>query len=384
MKNLLIWIILLFLFSCSSNPKIVSERDLEEQLIEKPQINYKLNTLPKVINVIYFADSDIKNTFPDEVKGLLTNYYLFSNKNKYFPTIKFINLNQVNSCSVKIDRETYNFFFLLHDSLQNQSHDLCLNKFLNRETLLVSNSKNIKISNKLRTYVVDRNEDKLNLIEFMSSYSQRIMVIDNEVTKDKYEIGEIWEKRFNKEISEYNTLSKNFSGQDIFSNMLLSEQSIKRKRKLSRIISKDLDLIARTREDIDTLFLSVSTQEARSLKPALDYSFFKGTEVFLLNDWRDDSNFLKTDKDLEGVISIDIPFMIPTSLPEDLKEVENKTRNFAIGYDAFEIALMTKGARNLNRLTYKGLTGKITFNDKSINRESTIFKIKDGIYEYLN
>ena len=68
MKNLILGIILLFLFSCSSNPEKTIERNSEELLIEKPQINYKLNSLPKDINVIYFANSDIQKTFPDEVK----------------------------------------------------------------------------------------------------------------------------------------------------------------------------------------------------------------------------------------------------------------------------------------------------------------------------
>ena len=90
----------------------------------------------------------------------------------------------------------------------------------------------------------------------------------------------------------------------------------------------------RTREDIDTLFLSVNIQEARSLKPALDYNYYEGMDVFLVNDWQGDINFEKIDKDLEGVISIDIPFMLPTPLPEDLKVLNNKTRYFAIGYDA--------------------------------------------------
>ena len=41
-------------------------------------------------------------------------------------------------------------------------------------------------------------------------------------------------------------------------------------------------------------------------------------------------------------------------------------------------------AKNLNGITYKGLTGKITFKNKRIQRKSTIFRIKNGDYEYLN
>ena len=384
MKNLFIGTIILILFSCSSAPKIAIERNLGEQLIQKPKINYKLKSLPKDINVIYFSNSKANNVFPDEVKGLLTNYYSFSKRNNYFPNIKFIDLHKEKSCSISLDRDAFYFIFLLHNSLENKPYDLCLNRFINLDNLLVSNLDYKYVPNNFRTFLVNRNKDKLELIRFMNSYSNNIMVIDNEITKDKYEIGEIWKNQFNKKIAEYKTFTNRESGQDIFSNLLLSDQSLKRKRKLSRIISKDLDHKSRSRQDIDSLFLSVNTQEARGLKPALDYSYFKGMKVFLVNDWQGDIQFQKTDKDLEGVISIDFPFMLPTPLPDDLKVLSIKTRNFAIGYDAFEIALLLKGTRNLSRTSYKGLTGEITFKDKNIERKSIIFRIKNGLFEYLN
>ena len=384
MKNLLIGIAILILFSCSSSPKIKTEKGPEERLIEKPQINYKLNSLPKGINVIYFSDLAIKEPFPDEVKGLLTNYYSFSKNREYFPDINFIDLNEEDSCSFNFDKKNYNLIFLLKNSLNKRSEELCLNRFTNNQTLVISDSDNTFIPKNLKTFLINRDDDKSRLIKLMSSYSDNIMIIDNDVTKDKYEIGEIWKNKFNKKVSEYKTLNNKESNQSIFSNLLLIEQSLKRKRKLSRIISKDLEHKSRARKDMDALILSVNTQEARSLKPALDYSYFEGMEVFLINDWAGDIRFNKTDKDLENVISIDIPFLLPTDLPESLELLQNKTRNFAIGYDAFEIVLLIKGTSNLDKITYKGLTGQITIKDKNINRKSIIFVFKNGIYEYLN
>ena len=384
MKNLLIGIAILILFSCSSSPKIKTEKGPEERLIEKPQINYKLNSLPKGINVIYFSDLAIKEPFPDEVKGLLTNYYSFSKNKEYFPDINFIDLNEEDSCSFNFDKKNYNLIFLLKNSMNKRSEELCLNRFTNNQTLVILDSNNTFIPKNLKTFLINRDDDKSRLINLMSSYSENIMIIDNDVTKDKYEIGEIWKNKFNKKVSEYKTLNNKESNQSIFSNLLLIEQSLKRKRKLSRIISKDLEHKSRARKDMDALILSVNTQEARSLKPALDYSYFEGMKVFLINDWAGDIRFNKTDKDLENVISIDIPFLLPADLPEDLELLQNKTRNFAIGYDAFEIVLLTKGTSNLEKITYKGLTGQITIKDKNINRKSIIFVFKNGIYEYLN
>ena len=384
MKNLLIGIILFFLFSCSSNPQNTIARDQDELLIEKPKINYKLNSLPKDINVIYFSNSKIQTAFPEEVKGLLTNYYSFSKKNKYLPNIKFINLNAVSSCSFVLNSDAYNFIFFLKESIDNKPYDLCLKRFTNKNVLVVSDFDDNSTLKKFRRFLVNRNEDKYELIRFMDSYSNFAMIIDNEVTNDKYEIGDFWKKEFKKEVAEYWTFKEGDYSHDIFTNLLLLEQSFKRKRKLSRLISKELSHKSRARQDIDALFLSVSTREARNLKPALDYSYNEEMEVFLANDWVGDFQFLKADKDLDGVISIDIPFMLPTPVPSELRALQNKSRNFAIGYDAFEIVLLTKGARDLSKVTYKGLTGKITFRNNDIDRKSKIFKIRNGTYEYLN
>ena len=384
MKNLILGIILLFLFSCSSNPEKTIERNSEELLIEKPLINYKLNSLPKDINVIFFSNPKTQKPFPEEVKGLLKNYYSFSKRNNYFPTIKFINLNTVSSCSMILNQNAYNFLFFLKNSVDNKPYDLCLNKFISRDTLIISDFDKQSIPNNYRSFFVNRDDDKYELIRMMNSYSNNAMIIDNEFTQDKHEIGEFWKKEFNKEIAEYKTFYKAESSQSIFSNLLLLNQSLTRKRKLSRTISKDLDHKLRARQDIDALFLSVNTQEARNLKPALDYNYFEGMAVFLANDWEEDVEFLKIDKDLEDIISIDMPFMLPSQLPEDLEPLKNRSRNFAIGYDAFQIVMLMKGTRNLNTTIYKGLTGKITFEKNNIERKSTIFRIKNGIYEYLN
>ena len=384
MKYIFIGVISLILFSCSSIPKNSIDRNLGELLIEKPQINYKLNSLPKDINVIYFSNSKIQTAFPEEVKGLLMNYYSFSKKNKYFPNIKFINLNVVSSCSFVLNSDAYNFIFFLKESIDNKPYDLCLNRFTNKNVLVVSDFDDNSTSKKFRRFLVNRNEDKYELIRFMDSYSNFAMIIDNEVTNDKYEIGDFWKKEFKKEVAEYRTFNEGDYSQDIFTNLLLLEQSFKRKRKLSRLISKELSHKSRARQDIDALFLSVSTREARNLKPALDYSYNEEMEVFLANDWVGDFQFLKADKDLDGVISIEIPFMLPTPIPIELRALQNKSRNFAIGYDAFEIVLLTKGARDLSKVTYKGLTGKITFRNNDIDRKSKIFKVRNGTYEYLN
>ena len=63
-------------------------------------------------------------------------------------------------------------------------------------------------------------------------------------------------------------------------------------------------------------------------------------------------------------------------MPNYIAQV-NKTREFAIGYDAFEIILLKYGSINSKNFIYRGLTGKISLDQKKINRSSYLFEITD-------
>ena len=163
------------------------------------------------------------------------------------------------------------------------------------------------------------------------------------------------------------------------SEILLSDRSNERKRKLSRRLSKTLAGDPRTREDIDSFFLSVNVEEARIIKPALDFISEKDFDVYILNNWRKDIAYELADKDLIGTINSDLPIMMPIILPKHIPS-EKRSRRFGIGYDTFEIVLLRYGAVNTRNYLYKGLTGKIDVNRSGVRRSAYVFKlIEDGI-----
>ena len=118
------------------------------------------------------------------------------------------------------------------------------------------------------------------------------------------------------------------------------------------------------------------------MKPALDFISEDKYELYLLNSWESEDSYLIGDKDLIGSINSDMPVMMPVRLPEYLPN-NARNRGFAIGYDAFQIILIRYGVRNLRGVTYKGLTGKITFLGRSIVREPYAFMITDEGYKIL-
>ena len=74
--------------------------------------------------------------------------------------------------------------------------------------------------------------------------------------------------------------------------------------------------------------------------------------------------YQKLEIDLTGSIHSDMPIMMPVQMPKFIAD-ENRTREFAIGYDAFEIILLRYGPVNSKNFIYKGLTGKIKIDQLS-------------------
>tara|TARA_Y100000996_G_scaffold183721_1_gene143677 strand:- start:288 stop:794 length:507 start_codon:yes stop_codon:yes gene_type:complete len=168
----------------------------------------------------------------------------------------------------------------------------------------------------------------------------------------------------------------------MFAELLLVDRSQERKRKLSRRITETINSDSRTREDVDTFFLSVDLQEARNLKPALDYISEKDFEVYVLNSWQTNSVYNSDDKDLFGSIHSDFPIMMPIAMPEIINE-EKRSREFAIGYDLYEIILLKYGGINYRNYQYKGLSGKIVLKDNTAKRSGYVFKITETGLEIL-
>ena len=375
MKNKILILLIFLISGCSSIPKS-DQKESIDTLFKKPEINYKTNSLPKVIKLYYLENND-NYRLPDEIKGFFENLYFYNSKINYQPKIILSPLNsKICESNENIDLTVIFEVDLTNKRLQDYS---CLTQLPNTKTLLISNN----INSQLRfdnNFIISREQEKEKLVNLISS-TKSLVVIDSNKTLDKFNIAEsILET--NQRVTEQRTYESELSSQDMFADILMANRSKERLRKLSRRLSREIKGDTRTREDIDTFFLSVGLDEARSLKPALDYVAENELQVFILNSWKNNITYKLKDKDLIGSINSDIPFMMPIKMPLHLKG-SNKTREFAIGYDAFEIMLLRYGTKNNQKFIYKGLTGKINTNNKKITREAYIFKISEEGFEIL-
>ena len=83
-----------------------------------------------------------------------------------------------------------------------------------------------------------------------------------------------------------------------------------------------------------------------------------------------------------GSINADLPVMMPILLPNYLPR-SARNRDFAIGYDTFQIVLLKYGIDNLKGVSYKGLTGEISFSGRKVLRKPYVFKITEEGYDIL-
>ena len=372
MKNKILILLIALISACSSIPKS-DQRESIDTLFEKPEINYKTNSLPKVIKLYYLENND-NYRLPDEIKGFFENLYFYNSKINYQPKIILSSLNsKLCESNENIDLR---IIFEIDPTNQIGQDYSCLGGLSNTKTLLISNNINsqLKFDN---NFIISREQEKERLVNLISS-TKGLVIIDSNKTLDKFNIAKSISEK-NHRVVEQKTYGSKISSQDLFEDLLMANRSKERLRKLSRRLSRQIKGDARTREDIDAVFLSVGLNEARNLKPALDYIAENELPTFILSSWKNNISYKLKDDDLISSINADIPFMMPIKVPLHLKR-SKKTREFAIGYDAFEIIMLKYGTNNNQNYIYKGLTGKINPNNKKITREAYVFRIsKEGI-----
>ena len=218
----------------------------------------------------------------------------------------------------------------------------CIQKLPKAKTLFVSNyPEEVGFEN---TFIVSRDEEKYKLIQNISESSSRFVVIDSKNNIDKDSIVNLL-KNSKKEIVILRHIIMRYLVKICSLKFCWLTEVRKGIRKLSRRISEKVSGTSRSREDIDTFFLSLGLKEARNLKPAIDYISEKDFDIFILNSWNTNDKYQPLEKDLIGSIHSDMPIMMPIPMPKYIAE-ENRTREFAIGYDAFEIILLRYGSVN--------------------------------------
>ena len=138
MKKNIVILIVLVICACSSVPKIERSESLNT-LIQKPDLNYKIRSLPRTIKV-YFNNRDDEHTLPPEVQGFIANSYFYNSKIFYKPKISF-SYFQTEDCNNQLIKEDLIIVFNLQGGGQNLEKQNCFKSLPKSKTLYVADTK---------------------------------------------------------------------------------------------------------------------------------------------------------------------------------------------------------------------------------------------------
>jgi outer membrane PBP1 activator LpoA protein len=144
--------------------------------------------------------------------------------------------------------------------------------------------------------------------------------------------------------------------------------------------------VERRRTDVDAIFLSASTQKARSIYPQLQ--FYRATQVpvYASPQIYSGQPNPSADIDLNSITFCDIPWLFPEIYSGELSQESlrdswqhkpsSHLRLIALGIDSFNIISKLEG---INNTPYAGATGTLSLNmENRITRELVCAKFIKG------
>jgi len=193
----------------------------------------------------------------------------------------------------------------------------------------------------------------------------------------------------NNTVVEKSFLDKNSDYQAKIRNLLGIDDSNYRKYKLSRALNAKLSHTPQRRKDIDNIFIALPANQAKQVVPLLKYFYAEDLPVFSTSSVYNEKAFDNNNNDLNNVQFCDIPGNLPENknnnefdyrayltakMPKNLSE---NRRIFALGVDAFNVALKLNDLEQMPFMVINGVTGKLNLSEKNkIKRNLSWAKIQ--------
>ena len=149
---------------------------------------------------------------------------------------------------------------------------------------------------------------------------------------------------------------------------LHTDQSQARARQLNRQLGTKTGFRPRRRQDVDMIFMGVTPQEARQLKPALAYQFAGDIPVYSTSSAFSGKTNPTQDQDMDGIRIPIMPWVIPgveTRLEQKITRLWPQSQGqygtlFALGADAYRLYPHLQQLSALQGSQVQGLTGRLS------------------------
>lgn len=195
-------------------------------------------------------------------------------------------------------------------------------------------------------------------------------------------------EELNNTVIEKSFLDNNIDYQTKIRKLLGIDDSNYRKYQLSRTLGTKLSFTPQRRKDIDSIFIALPSNQAKQVVPLLKYFYAEDLPVFSTSSVYNEKTFDNNNSDLNNVQFCDIPGNLPENKDNNEfdyrsyltakmpKTVGKNRRMFALGIDAFNVALKLNDLEQMPFMVINGVTGKLNLSeDNKIKRNLSWAKI---------
>ncbi len=184
-------------------------------------------------------------------------------------------------------------------------------------------------------------------------------------------------------------VASEFAQQGLFSQIveqsLLVDRSKQRGRKLEQLLGMNLETEPRSRQDIDMIFMVANPEDARQLKPILEFHYAANIPVYATGHIYDPNARTADNNDLNGIRFTTLPWYFGFSKPErtlldDYVSHQKHLQSIhALGVDAYRLYPRLLQFQNANNTRYYGATGELFLTSRGrIAREQSLAIISGG------
>ncbi|TNF06212.1 MAG: penicillin-binding protein activator [Gammaproteobacteria bacterium] len=161
-------------------------------------------------------------------------------------------------------------------------------------------------------------------------------------------------------------------------------QSEERKKRLQRLLGKSLNFTPRRRQDLDMVFMIAYPDQARQIKPTLDFLFASDLQIYSTSQLYTGVSDPGRNRDLESIRFSAMPWTLPGAQRERLQpshDLQPIYRHlFALGIDAYHLHQGLPQMLLLPDLSLSGSTGTLQLDKRkgAIMREQPWAEFKGG------
>lgn len=146
----------------------------------------------------------------------------------------------------------------------------------------------------------------------------------------------------------------------------------------------------RRRQDVDMVFIATNAALARQVKPLLNFYYAGNIPAYAASSVYTGRNQPSLDQDLNGIQFCDMPWILDASIEaqnpykqaQSNADIDQYARLYALGLDAYKIALQIEQLTMMPNVGISGMTGMLNLNkQQNIDRKLMWASFKKGVPE---